>query len=118
ARAAMAWAPQDLQPRITVTETSADNQPEWQPRGDLLDSDPADRHFVAEMESDAVLLRFGDDRHGMRPQSGAAFTATYRIGQGRAGNIGAEALVHVVNDDLRIAGARNPQPASGGIDPE
>ena len=119
ARAAMTWSSDDLRSVVELTETSAPTQPVWEARGDLLGSEPADRHFVAEMEGDgAVLLRFGDDRHGMRPQSATAFTATYRIGQGCEGNVGSEALVHVVSDDTRLVGGRNPLPAIGGFDPE
>ena len=119
AAAAMTMSPAGLRPAIALTETSAPGRPRWEARQDLLGSEASDRHFVAEIEADGeVRLRFGDDRHGMRPQPGSAFSATYRIGQGRAGNVGARALVHVVIDDARIAGAANPLPARGGTEPE
>ena len=38
----------------------------------------------------ARALRFGDDTHGRRPATGTAFTARYRVGNGRAGNVGAD----------------------------
>jgi predicted phage baseplate assembly protein len=47
-----------------------------------------------------------------------AFTATYRTGQGLAGNVGAGAIAHVVTDDARLAGVRNLMPARGGTEPE
>ncbi|MBS7542774.1 putative baseplate assembly protein [Ancylobacter oerskovii] len=119
AAASGAMSAVEFQPAITLTDITAPEMPRWEARPDLLGSGPADRHFVAEVEADGeVRLRFGDDRHGMRPQPGSAFTATYRIGQGRAGNVGAGALVHVVSDDGRVAGASNPLPARGGTDPE
>jgi len=34
------------------------------------------------------------------------------------GNVGAEALGHVVSNDNGIVGVRNPMPASGGVEPE
>src|SRR5262249_60983436 len=59
---------------------------DWSPRLDLLNDGPTDPVFVAEVEADGtVLLRFGDGRHGLRPESGTAFTATYRVGVGVAG---------------------------------
>src|SRR5262249_33234057 len=66
-------------------------------------------------------LRFGDGEHGARPDTGTQFTATYRVGNGAAGNVGAEAIAHIVvaaSDIGRIASVRNPLPAAGGIDPE
>jgi predicted phage baseplate assembly protein len=48
--------------------------------------------------------------------------ATYRVGNGTRGNVGAEALFHLVTDDPAVAGSvlsvRNPLPARGGPDPE
>ncbi|MGY3149405.1 hypothetical protein ACVWYQ_006404 [Bradyrhizobium sp. USDA 3397] len=118
ARAAMLWSPDELQPDLELVESSSPQKLSWKPRPDLLKSGADARHFVAEMEDDRAVLRFGDDRHGMRAPTGTTFTATYRIGQGSAGNVGAEALVHVVSDHGRLAGARNPLPATGGLDPE
>jgi predicted phage baseplate assembly protein len=46
------------------------------------------------------------------------FTASYRLGNGRAGNIGADTLVHVVSGQDGIAGVSNPLPARGGVEME
>ncbi len=77
----------------------------WEPRRDLLQSDRFAR------------LRFGDDVLGPAPSAGASFTATYRVGGGRAGNVGAEALTRLVTG-LSGVKVRNPLPAVGGADPE
>lgn len=91
----------------------------WNHRRDLLQSAKFAPHFVVEGESDGTAgLRFGDDVYGRRPTPGAAFTATYRVGNGRAGNVGAEALTRVVLAEPRITRVRNPLPAAGGADPE
>ena len=100
----------------------------WRPRRDLLSSGPGRREFVAETENDgATYLRFGDDRFGSRPAEDARLTATYRVGNGQAGNVGAESLVHVASNDPAIitdlanspiASVRNPLAASGGVEPE
>lgn len=91
----------------------------WQPQRDLLASDRFATEFVVEMESDDhAYLRFGDGIYGRQPTASTAFTATYRIGNGQSGNIGAEAIYHVVTNDTGITAVRNPLPARGGTDPE
>jgi len=100
----------------------------WEPWRDLLGSKPSDTHFVVEIEADGTAyLRFGDDQSGLRPAEGVTFLATYRIGNGSAGNVGADTISHIVSSDSnfisdlsnpKIIGVRNPLPASGGTDPE
>jgi predicted phage baseplate assembly protein len=89
---------------------------------DLLNSRADDREFVVEVETDlSAAIRFGDDQRGQRPASGTAFSATYRVGNGARGNVGADALVHFVAGPgvaAAIAGVRNPLPAAGGAEPE
>ena len=90
----------------------------WQPRRDLLGSDRFAPDFVVEMDEDGrASLRFGDDRLGRRPSAGSTFKATYRIGNGKAGNVGAEALTRLV-PAIDGAKVRNPLPAAGGVNPE
>lgn len=91
----------------------------WLARRDLLQSFPGDRHFVVETERDSrARLRFGDDLNGRRPNSRTGFTASYRVGNGASGNIGADAVRHMVTDQGGILALRNPLPATGGVDPE
>jgi len=79
--------------------------------------------FRREVEDDGTArLRFGDDRLGARPEALSAFDAKYRIGNGAAGNVGAEAIAHLFTNDAALLGrpgwVRNPLPADGGIEPE
>ncbi|MFC7310408.1 putative baseplate assembly protein [Streptomyces monticola] len=101
----------------------------WEPRRDLLESGPRERHFVGELEDDGRLaLRFGDGLHGARPTPGARLELYYRLGGGTGGNVGAEAINHLIvcrspEDEesgapLPVAGVRNPLPATGGSEPE
>jgi predicted phage baseplate assembly protein len=95
----------------------------WLPRPDLLASDANDRHFVVEVDDDgAAHLRFGDNMLGARPSPDTRFLAWYRTGGGSAGNVGSDAIRHVVLrgeiQDGSIVGVRNPLPAQGGTDPE
>ena len=67
----------------------------WNALPDLLADSPMDAHFVVEIESDGTArLRFGDDMNGRRPESDSVFTATYRVGNGTAGNVGVDTLIN------------------------
>jgi hypothetical protein len=91
----------------------------WEARPDLLASTATARDFVVEVEADdEAHLRFGDGQNGVRPTAGTTFTATYRIGNGARGNVGAGAIAHVASATPLIVGVRNPLPATGGTDPE
>ncbi len=97
----------------------------WTPKRDLLGSVYLDRDFVVEMDNDGfVHLRFGDGDLGHMPEVGTTFTATYRVGNGSLGNVGAGTLSHIVLRDTApvpngvLLEPYNPLPASGGIDPE
>lgn len=111
-------------PAIYLSTFADASHPEkWTPVHDLLSSHESSTEFVVEVEADGtVYLRFGDDVQGARPKSGTKFLATYRIGNGAAGNIGADSLAHLVSSTLTGSSAinflRNPLRAQGGIEQE
>ena len=118
AAALMRFDPNQAVPEISLNGSTAASTETWTAAQDLLKSGESNRVFVVEVESDgAAMLRFGDDTNGRMPESGTQFTATYRIGNGRAGNVGADTLTFHAGDP-RIGSCRNPLPATGGIDPE
>jgi hypothetical protein len=95
----------------------------WTPVHDLLGSGPFSRDVVVEIDEDeSAALRFGDGRLGMRPDPGVRLRARWRTGYGPAGNVGPDALAHLVASggaELAlwaplIAAVRNPLPAAGG----
>ncbi len=95
----------------------------WQAQADLLGSHSDDRHFVVEINDNRqVQLRFGDNELGRAPKPGARFEARYRIGNGPAGNVGAEVIKRMVFRNNFPNGAsiqlHNPFPAQGGTSPE
>lgn len=95
----------------------------WAPQFDLLDSAPDQAHYAVEVDNDGLThLRFGDGELGHAPEAGTTFRVNYRIGNGPAGNVGAEMIKFVVFRDTRYNGlaliVRNPLPALGGIAPE
>lgn len=108
----------DLRQVLPVVTVQGDGAT-WRPQRDLLGSDRFSPEFVVEMESDGrASLRFGDGVLGRRPAAGATFAATYRVGSGSGGNVGADALSRVVTDLTGIQTVRNPLPGGGGTAPE
>ncbi len=113
------WTANDAMPSITLTSESGNGKATWQPRRDLINSNSNAPDFVVEIESEGTAyLRFGDDKNGHRPDTSTAFEATYRVGNGMQGNVGAGAIAHIVSNDHRIKEISNPLPAQGGTDPE
>ena len=100
----------------------------WSPQLDLMASDRFSNEFVVELGNQeirngsagagAASLRFGDGVLGQKPTAGARFRATYRVGQGPDGNVGAETITRVLFAHPAITGVRNPLPAIGGTAPE
>jgi hypothetical protein len=91
----------------------------WTLRHDLLSSGPFDRDYLVEMEEDGrEYLRFGFGGMGRQPVPGERFVATYRVGNGTRGNVGADTIAHVVTHEPAITRVRSPLPARGGRNPE
>jgi hypothetical protein len=119
------WTMADVVPQIVLDAQSPDPQTapvSWQAQRHLLESAGNATDFVVEVDDDGLAsLRFGDDAQGRRPDTGTHFTARYRVGNGAVGNVGAEAIVHLVGPQPALAqvkSVRNPLPAAGGVDPE
>ena len=109
----------DVRPALDLRSNS--DRRRWAVRRDLLASSAEAAEFVVETENDGhAVLRFGDGVNGRRPRFGEALTARLRTGNGVAGNIGAEAIGHVVANAGAegITAVRNPLAAVGGIDPQ
>ena len=119
AAAAFPDALRDVRPAVLLESLRENEATRWLPARDLLNAAGDSPRFVVETEDDGTaVLRFGDDAHGRRPQEGETFTATYRVGNGPAGNVGADAIVHALTVDGRVDAVRNPLPARGGVTPE
>ena len=123
----MNFDPSTAVPSINLEGTFEGTTFPWTPERDLLGSTESQRVFVVEIESDGTAtLRFAtpsdpgssEGTNGKVPDSGIAFVANYRIGNGTAGNVGADSLVYLAASDARIQSCTNPLPAKGGRDPE
>jgi hypothetical protein len=110
--------------RVAAPQVWLTSQPPepWEPRPDLLASGPNDRHFVVEIDDDGIArLRFGDGELAYRPPAGMTFAAVSRVGNGTAGNVGAESISRLVLKNRQSGvsiSVRNPLPARGGTAPE
>lgn len=107
-------------PVVSLRSTLGSRVLDWSPVRDLLQAAADDAAFVVEVEADGTTsLRFGNDQQGRRPDEGASFVAIeYRVGNGSAGNIGADALFHCVTEEAAVVSVRNPLEAWGGTDGE
>jgi predicted phage baseplate assembly protein len=108
------------EPQVWLTSTPA---APWQTSPDLIRSARTEGDFVVEIDNDgAAQLRFGDGELGRQPPAAMSFRARYRIGNGTAGNVGAESISRLVLGKTKLAGVsvtvRNPLPAKGGLNPE
>lgn len=108
-------------PAIEMTVTLPTGNESFTAVPHLLDSTTTDAHFVVEVDNaESAIVRFGDDEYGRRPTGGSLFHATYRIGSGLDGNIGAEAIGHIVQPVVAAAWpditlVRNPLAATAGV---
>jgi predicted phage baseplate assembly protein len=110
--------PRAALPVVDVSDSTGSN---WTAERDLLSAGPTDTVFVGECDDDQRLwLRFGDGRQSRAPAPGAALAASYKVGNGRVGNVGAEAIdtIELCGVDVGEVRVRNPLPACGGTDPE
>ncbi|HEV2387301.1 MAG TPA: hypothetical protein VGS20_08605 [Candidatus Acidoferrales bacterium] len=109
------------QPAIALLVGFPAGQELWTPAADLLESTPFDENFVAEIDNDDLaVLRFGDGEYGREIAGATSIEAVYRIGNGLAGNVGAETMAHLAPQPA-VSGVlfiRNPLAAVAGVDLE
>lgn len=90
----------------------------WSERSDLIESQGDDEHFLVETdERRQSRLRFGNGVNGASLSETAVVVCDYQVGQGAAGNVGADSLsgFEPLTD---LSALRNPFDVSNGRDPE
>jgi hypothetical protein len=107
----------------TITVTVGGVPGPWEERATLLESRPGDQVFRVEIDDDGTAaVVFGDDTFGLRPDDAADVTATYRVGGGAVGNVGAGTLTvprpRPADHLPWLVSVTNPVPATGGRDYE
>jgi hypothetical protein len=107
---------------VSVTVNSGGNNlVPWVFFTHLGDAGPLDLAFTtATDENGAVNVIFGDGVTGSIPSLGAILTATYRIGGGTSGNVGANTITQILTSGATPVGTLvlNSLAALGGADPE
>ncbi len=90
----------------------------WEERDTFMDSGPADRHYITEInEKDEMMVIFGDGIIGAKPPTGRDnITAQYRRGAG--GNTSVNTITGMVDSSPFLKSVLNPLPASGGSEHE
>jgi len=107
----------DVPTRSTLQVTVPGFAQPWEEQSDLIESDGSDEHFVVETDELGVSsVRFGDGVNGAELPEGATVTCHYRVGQGEAGNVGADRLTHFDSADVLMAW--NPFDVVDGRSPE
>jgi hypothetical protein len=96
-QAALAYrdtAPGGVAPvRSTLRLTVAGFAQDWSEQSDLIESHDQHEHFIVETDEYRVSrIRFGNGINGRALPAGAQFTCRYQIGDGIAGNVGADTL--------------------------
>jgi hypothetical protein len=102
----------------------------WQQQSSLLDSSPDAQVYRLEIDDQGeATVVFGqggsgssDQQFGLRPPQNAVITASYRIGGGAVGNVGADTLVQLHPPGSQpidwFVSVTNPVAATGGRDLE
>jgi len=119
------WDASNAVHTIALKSTDADgNQLALNAVADLLDAGIGSESlaFEAEVENDGTnYLRFGDGVNGHVILPGMDFEASYRVGNGSAGNVAAD-TIRLIDQTFPGAGfiqtLSNPLPAFGGRDAE
>lgn len=96
------------------------NNLQWHEVDNFLESNPTDRVFVTKRDATGkTTVQFGDGVHGGRTPTGQMnLRAVYRKGLGALGNVQAGQLSQALDRPQGLKGVINPDPATGGADPD
>ena len=92
----------------------------WEERSDLIESAAGDEHYIVETDEYGVSrVRFGNDANGRALPIGSVVTCSYQVGQGTAGNVGADRITGFDAAAVpEVTGIWNPFDVGDGRDPE
>lgn len=93
-----------------LVRNSAGTYQQWTRVTDFLNSQPTDQVYTVDInENGDATITFGSGSSGAIPDVGLDnITATYRIGGGSQGNVGANTLTNIVSAVAGIASVTNP----------
>ena len=109
----------DVPTRTTAQVTVQGFAQPWQEQSDLIESEGDDEHFIVETdELGGSSLRFGDGVNGAVLPAGAFVQCRHRVGQGSAGNVGADSITGFDDPSGAVQRVWNPLDVTNGRDPE
>jgi hypothetical protein len=96
------------------------NNLQWHEVDNFLDSGPNDRVFITQTDaSQNTTVQFGDGTNGARTPTGQMnIRAVYRKGLGSAGNVLTGQLSQALDRPQGLKAVINPDPGTGGADPD
>jgi hypothetical protein len=96
------------------------NNLRWHEVDNFLAAAPSDRVFITGMDaSQKTTVQFGDGQEGARTPTGQMnLRAVYRKGIGSVGNVQSGQLSQALDRPQGLKGVTNPDPATGGADPD
>lgn len=91
----------------------------WHLVNHLTDAGPYDASYMVAVDANGIVyITFGDGNNGRIPNPQAIIQATYRVGGGSIGNVGAGQIVMDLTNTSYFLSVSNPSAAAGGADPE
>lgn len=116
----LTYIPSSLSSGSVSTLQAWVNNLRWSEAPNFLNSGPADRVFVTSVNADGTVnVEFGNGITGSRPPTGQMnIRAVYRKGIGSAGNVATGQLSMPLDRPQGLQTVTNPQPATGGADPD
>ncbi len=85
----------------------------------FFDSGPFDQHYTVSIdENDVMTVQFGTGQRGAVLPAGSQAKAIYRVGLGRAGNVGPGTITVPITSIAAISAVVNPFAAEGGAERE
>ncbi|MET8677345.1 putative baseplate assembly protein [Streptomyces sp. NPDC004647] len=116
----LTWLPADNPLGATPTLQVRVDGLHWHRVDSLAGRGPRERVYVLGSAGDGrTTVTFGDGVHGARlPTGHENVRARYRFGTGSAANVRAHRITQAITRPLGVTAVTNPQPATGGADPE
>jgi uncharacterized phage protein gp47/JayE len=116
----LTYVPGSAPGRVTSSLQLFVNQLQWTEVSELYGQPQKAQVFSTRTTDDGkTLIRGGGGPFGAPfPTGNANITATYRVGAGTAGRVGANALITLLDRAPGLNGVTNPLAAEGGADPE
>lgn len=112
-------SPTGMGPDLQLYVDLGQGPTQWTYSSHLIDNGPLDHVFtIFTAPNNVMYIVFGDNVNGYVPPLGSPITATYVVGMGAQGNVGAGTIMQAMTAIPGVTAVTNPSAANGGADPE